>query len=171
MGNQNSPENADPSVLQGIDQCSIWAYWARQYTHPLTHPFSIAGRADPTRIATGYVYDLKHMPGFEPPDSDLSNLIRDLLHEAAVLRMGSVPPRAIVEINFPPFVALELQEIGPDFITVDALDRDRRCLPVYLFPMQLQWSVPNTGVGPGNTPESFQKICQVIATISSFGDC
>ncbi len=103
----------------------------------------------------------------EPPESDLSNVIHDLLHEAALLRIASVPPLAIVEINFPPFVALELQEFGPDFITVNALDRERRCLPVYLFPMRLKYIVPNTGLGPGNTPGSFEKVCQVIATIAA----
>lgn len=167
LRNRYSPTNANPFVLRRIDPLSLWAYCTRRHTHPLTQPFSTSGSFDPIRIATGYVYDLRSMAGFDPPVSDIRGVIRHLLYEAALLRIGSIPPRAVVEINFPPFVALEFQEFAPDFVTVEAIDRDRKCLPVYLFPMQLEWIVPNTGVGPGNGITTFKQMCQVVAMMAA----
>jgi Restriction endonuclease len=164
--NENAPDNVrfDRPYYRGLDPLSIWAFWTRQYTHPI---FIDDGSKAKTRIAKGFVYDLRSAVGFEPPTGDVSATIRGLLQEADLLRLGSIPTRAFVEINVPPFVCLVLDEVSPEFVMVEALDSHERALPIYLFPSVRRWTIPNTGCGPRNDVASFCEIANVIAAVAA----
>jgi hypothetical protein len=153
-----------PDVYRGLDPLSIWAFWTRQYTHPIHIDDGSKAR---NRIAKGFVYDLRSVVGFEPPKGDIGTTIRGLLQEADLLRLGSIPPTAFVEINVPPFVCLVFAEIGSEFVMVEALDAEDRALPIYLFPSVRRWTIPNTGCGPCNDIASFEEIANVIAAIAA----
>jgi HJR/Mrr/RecB family endonuclease len=157
-----APDNVNPDVYSGLDPLRVWAFWTRGFTHPI-HLDDEAGN----RIAKGFVYDLRSAVGFEPPVGDVSATIRGLLQEADLLRIGSIPPTAFVEINVPPFVCLVLCEIGSEFVAVEALDSHDRALPIHLFPSVCGWTIPNTGCGPRDPIASFKEIANVIAVIAA----
>jgi hypothetical protein len=164
--NSFAPDNANSKLYSDLDPISIWAYWSRH----LTTPFRIASGANGTQtqwLASGFVYDLRSMMGFVSPTCDVGQVTRELLKEASILRIGSIPPGAFVEINFPPFVMLAFEEINPMFVMVEALDAQDRSLPVHLFPTLARWSVPNTGCGPLNDMESFKQVVEVLAAMSA----
>ena len=161
--NESSPDNATAAAYRHLDPISIWAYWSRQFTHP----FYIDAGHGKGPLGTGYVYDLRTMVNFAPPEGDVRPLIKSLLQEADLLRMGSIPSRAFVEINFPPFVALVFEEVNPAFVLVEALDAHDRVLPIYLFPSACRWSVPNTGCSPDGQMASFDDVVRVLVAMAA----
>jgi hypothetical protein len=161
--NASSPDRATAATYRHLDRTSIWAYWSRQLTHPFYVDVGAAGR----RLGDGYVCDLRSMASFVPPIDDLDALIRSLLQEADLLRVGSVPSRAFVEINFPPFTMLVFEEINPAFVMVEALDANDRVLPIYLFPSARRWAMPGTGCGPDGKAASFQDVAKVLVTMAA----
>ena len=158
----SAPDNANPKLYGHLDPLSIWAYLSRQ----LTNPFYIDVGPN-KRLASGFVYDLRSATGFEPPTCDVRRVTRDLLREASLWRIGSIPPKAFVQINFPPFVALVFEEIHPMWVMVEALDAQERSLPIYLFPRVQRWVSPNTGCGPSNNTESFVQIIEVLTAMAA----
>ena len=161
--NDNSPDKASPLLYRKMDRVSIYAYWSRKVTNPI-HIDAGPGKGP---LGTGYVYDLRSMANYEPPLDDISPLIKSTLAEADLLRSGSIPTRAFVEINFPPFVMLVFEEINPAFVMVEALDSGDRVLPIYLFPTQRRWRVPNTGCGPDGKMTSFKSVVTVLVAMAS----
>jgi hypothetical protein len=161
--NAASPDNAAAATYRHLDRTSIWAYWSRQ----LTHPFFIDVGQGKGRLGNGYVYDLRSMENFAPPIDDLNPLIKTLLQEADLLRTGSIPARAFVEINFPPFTMLVFEEVNPAFVMVEALDAHDRVLPIYLFPSARRWSMPNTGCGPDGRAASFDGVVKVLVAMAA----
>lgn len=161
--NASSPDNAKSAVYRNLDRTSIWALWSRQYTNPFFIDVGKSGQ----RLGTGYIYDLRSMVDFVPPEGDLRPLIKDLLREADLLRIGSIPPRAFVEINFPPFTMLVFEELSPAFVMVEALDANDRVLPIYLFPSSVQWAVPNTGCGPDGRSGSFDGVVNILVAMAA----
>ncbi len=159
----SSPDNAKPAVYRNLDRTSIWAYWSRQFTNPFFIDVNKSGQ----RLGAGYIYDLRSMVDFAPPEGDLRPLIKDLLREADLLRVGSIPPRAFVEVNFPPFTMLVFEEINPAFVMVEALDANDRVLPIYLFPSSVQWAVPNTGCGPDGRIGSFDGVVNILVAMAA----
>jgi hypothetical protein len=166
--NSSAPGNAKPELYEHLDPISIMAYWSRQFTTPIVIDTRSNGSNSHWHwIASGYVYDLRSMSGFEPPLHDVKQITRDLLYEASALRKGSIPYNAFVEVNFPPFVALVFYELGCHFVLVEALDEKNRSLPIHLFPNSLRWTAPNTGCGPSDDYESFKQVRDVLVVISA----
>ncbi|MBU2581938.1 MAG: hypothetical protein KJ622_09490 [Alphaproteobacteria bacterium] len=117
------PNNALRTGCDVPDPLSALAYWSRRLSHPIR---ITEENSDP--LARGHVfafddYDLTNMPILDAPADDLFSVTQHLLYEAATLRRGTIPDRAIVEINDPPFVALCLQEYSDGFVIVEAHDR------------------------------------------------
>jgi len=163
LRNTSSPDHAPADAYRHLDSMSIWAYWSREFTHPI---YIDRGQGK-GRLGTGYVYDLRSMRNFSPPDGDVKQLIKSLLQEADLLRTGSVPSRAFVEINFPPFVMLVFEEVSPAFVMVEALDAKDHVLPIYLFPSALLWCAPHTGCGPDSNPGSFDDVVKVLVVMAA----
>ena len=107
------------------------------------------------------------MANYEPPLDDISPLIKSTLAEADLLRSGSIPTRAFVEINFPPFVMLVFEEINPAFVMVEALNSGRPG-PAYL---SVSYSAslegPKTGCGPDGKMTSFKSVVTVLVAMAS----
>jgi hypothetical protein len=164
--NASAPGNANPRLYKHLDPMSIWIYWERRLTNPFQIDTGADGSNSPT-LASGYVYDLRSMTGFEPPRGDVQQKTKDLLREACVLRIGSIPPKAFVQINFPPFVALVLEEARPYFVMVEALDKDNRSFPIHLFPYAIKWTAPITGCGPSDDDKSWEQVRDVLVVMSA----
>jgi hypothetical protein len=147
-----------------LDPLSVWAWWSRQLSNPF---FLDDGSHARKRVAAGYVYDLRSATGFDPPKGDLGETIKLLLQEADLLREGSIPQNAYVEINFPPFVALVFGELSADFVMVEALDADSRGLPIYLFPSLQKWVAPTAGAGPDGRMASFDAMTMVAVAMAA----
>jgi hypothetical protein len=105
--------------------------------------------------------------GFDPPKGDVEETIKLLLQEANLLREGSAPQNAYVEINFPPFVALVFGELSGDFVMVEALDAQSRALPICLFPSMQKWVAPNAGAGPDGRIASFKSMTNVVVAMAA----
>jgi len=160
-----SPNNRkDLNFFKRMDPASLWAWWNRQLMTPI---FIDEGGKTRAPVSNGYIYDLRSMAGFEAPTGDISQSIKLLLQEADLLRTGSIPPCAYVEINFPPFVALVFEEFGPYFIMVEALDATSRSLPLCLFPSMQSWSGPNAGAGPSGDIASFENVVEILAAMAA----
>lgn len=158
-----TPGGPQAGMVERLDPMSIWAWYSRH----LTTPFHIdSGAPRHELIGTGFVYGMPRGRDPERSVDELAQETRDLLEEAALLRQGSIPNAAMVEIQFPPFVALCFAEISPSFVLMEALDEDSRSLPVVFLPNDRKWVAPNTGVGPTGTGQSF---CHVAAAIALVG--
>ncbi len=161
---RTSPQNAPASEYSDLDSQSIWAFWTRKLTHPI-HIDRPNGRRE--RLGTGYVYDLRTMAGFQRSTADLRALTRSILQEADILRTGSIPPGAFVEINFPPFTFLAFEELTPGFVMMEALDQAGRVLPIYYFPSAQKWVVPSTGCGPDGRAAGFDDVTAILALMGA----
>lgn len=161
------PNNARKADFVFLDPMSVLAHWSRRLSHPIR-----INEQDGEPVANGHVfalgdYGLMHMPVLDAPAEDLFSVTQDLLYEAATLRRATIPDRAIVEINAPPFVALCLREYSDEFVIVEALDRQGRSLPVYLFPYQQIWHPPVFGYGPDGQPQPFIDMGEVVSMIAA----
>lgn len=159
------PDNIEGrGFYETLDPLSVWAWWSWQ----LSNPFFLGDGSRARRpVSTGYTYDLRSAARFDPPKGDLDETIKLLLQEAELLREGSAPQNAYVEVNFPPFVALVFGEINPSFVMVEALDANGRGLPIYLFPANETWVVPTAGAGPDGRIASFAEMTRVAAAMAA----
>lgn len=149
---------------EALDPLSVWAWWSWQFSNPF---FLDDGSQARRPVSKGYTYDLRSAPRFDPPKGDLDETIKLLLQEADLLREGSAPPNAYVEVNFPPFVALVFGEIDPSFVMVEALDAEGRGLPIYFFPANERWVVPTAGAGPDGRMASFEAMTRVAVAMAA----
>ena len=149
---------------EALDPLSVWAWWSWQVSNPF---FLDDGGRHRRPVSVGYTYDLRSAPRFDPPTGDLNETIRLLLQEAELLREGSAPPNAYVEVNFPPFVALVFGEVSSSFVMVEALDAHGRSLPIYLFPASEKWVAPTTGAGPDGRMASFEAMTRVAVAMAA----
>ena len=149
---------------EALDPLSVWAWWSWQLSNPF---FLDDGSRDRRPVSRGYTYDLRSAQGFDPPQGDLDETIKLLLREAELLREGSAPPNAYVEVNFPPFVALVFGEINPSFVMVEAVDGDGLGLPIYFFPANETWVAPTAGAGPDGRMGSFELITKVAVAMAA----
>lgn len=158
------PGGPDAKTVENQDPLSIWAWYSRQLTSPM---YIDSGAPDHNRISSGYIYS---MPKGDDPAravDDLNAMTRDLLEEAALLRQGSIPNAAMVEINAPPFVALCFAEIMPSLVVMEVLDSESRSLPIVYQPADRAWFGPNTGQGPTGSIESFDHVVAAMAMIGA----
>lgn len=150
--------------FEALDPLSVWAWWSWQFSNPF---FVDSGGRDRKPVSLGYTYDMRSASRFDPPEGDLDETIKLLLQEAELLREGSAPPSAYVEVNFPPFVALVFGEVSPNLVMVEALDAYSRALPICFFPASEKWVVPTTGAGPDGRMDSFATMTRVVVAMAA----